>query len=544
MGIVVVAGKNDLGTTHPALCEQWDYKKNTTLSIHAISKGSGKRAWWICELNHSYEAIVSNRVKGSGCPVCSGKLAVKGVNDIATTNPNLASEISAKNDDLSLSNKITSGSNRKIWWICQSGHEWETSPNLRRNGQNGCPVCSNRKVIPGSNDLKTIRPGLAQEFDLKKNFPKTPAEVPSNSNAKYWWQCESAHSWAATLSNRVKGTGCPYCSGRKSLLGVSDLETVNPALADEWHPTLNHGLDPKQFKGKSHKKVWWLCKRQHSYQAFIDQRTVGNGCPVCSGHEVQRGVNDLATTHPALALEISAETSQENLANQITSGSGKRVVWSCSKGHKWTATVHKRTNGSGCPVCSNLVVISGFNDMATTHPELIAEFDFDRNESITPNKIIAGTNKKVWWVCNTGHSWSASGSSRIQGRGCPSCALRGYRPSLAGILYFIENTSLNAKKVGITNKDSRTDRLRAFKLSGWTTIKTFSDDDGQLIANVERELIRWIRRDLGLPIYLESTAMISTGGASETFSGDVDSSLILNKIASVLAAERAKRIHG
>jgi hypothetical protein len=301
------------------------------------------------------------------------------------------------------------------------------------------------------------------------------------------------------------------------------------------------GINSTEFKAKSHKKIWWLCANNHSYQAYIDQRTVGNGCPVCAGYLVQIGVNDLATTHPTLASEISPELGKPNVALEITSGSHKILPWVCPKGHNWNARVYKRSNGSGCPICANQIVLPGFNDMATTHPELIAEFDFGRNESTAPDKIIAGTNKKVWWVCIAGHSWSASGSARIQGRGCPSCATRGYRPSQAGILYFIENRGLNAKKVGITNKEARTDRLRTFKLSGWAVIQTFSDDDGQLIADVERELLRWIRIDLRLPSYLESAAMSSTGGSTETFSGDLDSRLVLEKIESVFKVAREGR---
>ena len=34
-------------------------------------------------------------------------------------------------------NEVTFGSIKKIWWICDKGHEWQATPNNRSNGQ-GC----------------------------------------------------------------------------------------------------------------------------------------------------------------------------------------------------------------------------------------------------------------------------------------------------------------------------------------------------------------------------------------------------------------------
>jgi hypothetical protein len=107
---------------------------------------------------------------------------------------------------------------------------------------------------------------------------------------------------------------------------------------------------------------------------------------------------------------------------------------------------------------------------------------------------------------------------------------------MPGLLYFIENKSMLAKKIGITNVEAKTDRLKAFRGAGWVTIATFVSDDGQKISDAETLLLRWIRKDLGLPQFLDASSMKGTGGASETFSGAIRDDQVLAKIREVISS--------
>ena len=518
---------------HELLAVEWNTSRNSILASEA-RLGSSKKAWWTCPKGHEYESVICNRTKGSGCSVCSGKTIVPGINDIATTSPELAKEISSKNEDDSLPLKIGRGSNKKIWWNCAQGHEWQATPNNRRDGRSGCPICSNRAVVQGVNDLKTANPKLTREFDRSRNLPLTPELVPANSNAKFWWKCDKAHSWQASLSNRVKGTGCPFCSGRQASSGLNDLASLNPSLAAEWHPELNNGLTPTNVKSMSGKKVWWICSLGHPYQAKIIERSNGNGCNVCAGVKVLSGANDLLSQYPTLVSELVNDERQNLDPEAVFAGGRRKLLWKCSFGHQWVAAIEKRIQGQQCPFCGNKRLLDGFNDLATTHPQIALEFDFDKNYPLLPNQIIGGTNKQIWWVCAQGHSWRTTGSHRIFGRGCPTCATTGYNPTQPGLLYFIENTTLGAKKVGITNIDAKTDRLNAFRRAGWSLIASFASSDGKGISDAETILLRWIRKELGLPQYLDAASMVGTGGASETISGDVNTQEVLIKIKQVL----------
>ena len=85
--------------------------------------------------------------------------------------------------------------------------------------------------------------------------------------------------------------------------------------------------------------------------------------------------NSLSSQHPDIAAEWNYEKNTLLTPQMISYGSGKKVWWKCSCGHEWQSTVSNRVLGNGCPYCSNQKVLPGFNDLATTHPNLVKEWD-------------------------------------------------------------------------------------------------------------------------------------------------------------------------
>jgi glutaredoxin len=106
----------------------------------------------------------------------------------------------------------------------------------------------------------------------------------------------------------------------------------------------------------------------------------------------------------------------------LTLGSGKKAWWKCSKGHEWQAPVRSRIGGTqGCPFCSNHRVWVGYNDLATTHPEIAKEWHKTKNGELRPQDFSHGSGTKVWWVCENGHEYLSAIMKRTNGRGCPYC---------------------------------------------------------------------------------------------------------------------------
>lgn len=266
-------------------------------------------------------------------------------------------------------------------------------------------------------------PHLLEEFDAERNAPLTPDTVFAKSRRRVWWRCGRGHGWEASLDIRANGTGCPYCAGKRPLVGENDLAARHPALAAEWSAR-NGALRPQDVTAGSNKKVWWRCASGHEWQATVYTRVIGGGCPVCLGRKVLPGVNDLATLFPELAGQWSAKNGAL-LPTQVRPFSNKRVWWECGLGHTWQATPNARiSHNSGCPYCANRRLLPGFNDLQTRFPAIAAEWHPRLNGALTPDQVLVGTHKKAWWRCAEGHVWQAVIASRTgkQKCGCPVCA--------------------------------------------------------------------------------------------------------------------------
>lgn len=200
----------------------------------------------------------------------------------------------------------------------------------------------------------------------------------------------------------------------------------HPQLAVEWDSEANTELDINTISHASRAKVWWKCKKGHSWQARIDS-VVGlkSGCPYCDGKKVAKGENDLLTLNPSAAGQWSYELNELS-PDEITAGSKKKVYWQCEKGHTWQASVFSRGGklNANCPYCSGKRVLEGFNDLQTTHPNLAIEWAYEFNGELLPTQVMKGSHKKVFWKCSEGHVWEAFifARSKENGTGCPICS--------------------------------------------------------------------------------------------------------------------------
>ena len=315
---------------------------------------------------------------------------------------------------------VLPNSEKKFWWKCEKEHEWEASPDIRFDGS-GCPFCANRKILIGYNDLVTRNPKLANEWHPTKNGELTPIMIIAGSPKKVWWLGKCGHEWQANINMRDSGSGCPVCLNRQVLKGFNDLATVNPELSREWHPTKNGDLTPEMIIAGSPKKVWWLGKCGHEWEAVLQSRNNGVGCPICAGQQLLSGYNDFATKFPELVKEWNAIRNDGLTPDLVSPYTSKKVWWTCKYGHEYQSSVASKSNGTGCPVCSNRQVLAGFNDLATKNAGLTKEWHPFQNGELTPNDVTPGSGKKVWWKCENGHEWEASTVNRTKGRGCPYC---------------------------------------------------------------------------------------------------------------------------
>lgn len=359
-----------------------------------------------------------------------------------------------KNNELGIfPDKVTCRAGKKVWWKCSKGHSYFTLISSRTGGrESGCPICSNRVVLKGFNDLSTLFPNVASEWDYDLNKNVVPDMVTFSSGKKYWWKCSKCgNSWKQSVYSRCKkGQGCSVCKNLVIVTGYNDLATINPVLASEWDYEKNGDLLPTMVGVNSGKKVYWKCSFGHSFEAVIATRNnQQTGCPYCANKKVLKGFNDLASQYPYIAKSWDYEKNGNITPEMVVYGSGKLYWWKCDKcGSSWKTAIRIRVRGFGCPKCahdnlgeynSKLKLIKGVNDFGTLYPEIASEWDYEKNLGLTPFDVIPGSNKRVWWKCSKGHEWQTTVVARTaRGSGCPKCCSAGTSFPEQAIYYFLD----------------------------------------------------------------------------------------------------------
>lgn len=253
---------------------------------------------------------------------------------------------------------------------------------------------------------------LLDEFSSKNEL--LPREVSTGNTKPVWWicpECNSEYDMGTYYRTKMK-CNCPYCAGKR-VNHTNSLADNNPLISLEWNYSKNSGITPKEFTHSSSKKVWWLCSKGHEWKTAINNRTNnGNGCPYCAGRKVGND-NNLTLTHPQICIDWDFEKNVKNPAS--VSWSNKEVVWwKCTEGHTYKKSTYDKVRFPDCPKC---------NSIAVKRPDLMIEWDFERNK-VNPLEISFSSGKKVVWVCanDSTHIWQASPHKRNNGRGCPICA--------------------------------------------------------------------------------------------------------------------------
>lgn len=267
------------------------------------------------------------------------------------------------------------------------------------------------------------------------------------------------HTWKAPIVNRVRGSGCPFCSNQKVLAGFNDLASQSPLVAKDWDFKRNE-LAPTEVVVKSTKRAWWICSSGHSWNAQISSRTSqGTGCPYCAGVKILAGFNDLQTVNPPYLAEWNYKLNSVQ-PSEVGPAVRRAVWWTCPEGHDYECPLNVRARGGGCPYCNSKKMLPGFNDFASQFPQFAALWDEERN-GFPASQAFKSSPKKAWFKCDLGHSFASSTNS-IVGRkkassGCPVCSgkslltgfndLKTLNPQVAALWHPTKNGNLTASDV-------------------------------------------------------------------------------------------------
>jgi hypothetical protein len=529
-----------LAQTHPHLKEWWDLDANKELRFEDLSKGSEQVVVWKCPLGHSPKASVYTMTSADGprCGVCRGRQIVRGVNDLASQSPEVAALWDSQSNKIG-ADAVYYGSMQTFFWRCSRGHRYERSPfDQRRSilrGADGCRFCRNTAVWEGDNDLLTVAPHLVKDYLRGKN-PVPPSKIGAFTSKKVMWQCSKKHQpWSAPVNRRTrKNTGCAVCARIATEQGFNDALTANPALSAIWSAEENGQIEILANVAQSSAQSFrWKCLEfGHTYSATVINSIRGVSCGVCSGRELLSGFNDLGSSNLAGEFDFDRTVADaEELGwspieldpAKMKRSERRRVYWRCrtNSSHSWDTVLSVRfRRESGCPMCAGNILVVGENDLQTKFPELCTEWS-SRN-TLLPNEVSASSRELVWWVCPVGEGHPEYRSvihnrTGVNSTGCPDCNTGGFETAKSAYLYLIKHTELQALKIGISNSDSRPNRVNVWKQMGWELIQIWEHDYGSAVRNTEQEVLRtFVRGVLNLPPILSKEEM-GGSGQKETF---------------------------
>ena len=305
---------------------------------------------WLNERYHLH-LVTRPDIQRDSQNIMSGYISRRKENNLTQKAPELISEWHPSRNGAITPDLVSVTANKRYWWMCSKGHEWQSSVHNRMK-RNNCPYCS-RKRVSRETSLATQNRDLAKLWHPTKNGELTPWHVTPGSGKEVWWQCKKGHEWQMSVSDGSKGNRCPYCSHHR-VSEENALSTLIPRIAEQWHPEKNGALTPDQVTNHSSNKVWWRCENGHEWQAVIRTRTLlGAGCPVCAGRAAAPNYN-LVTEFPSIAEEWDF-FKNKCAPEAFRPYSNKIVWWRCRKcGGGWQAKIIDRTReGRGCPNCAN-----------------------------------------------------------------------------------------------------------------------------------------------------------------------------------------------
>ena len=412
---------NSLQDKFSFLIDEWNYEKNNELKPNMVNYGSKRKVWWKCKrCGYEWQAQICNRTSdnATGCPNCSSiystSLSEQAIYWVLKQYfPGALNRVKLKDEkgkievDVLLSNINVAVEYDGIYWH-----------------QNKKDIDKNKEKRLNALKIKLYR-------IIESNGNKVIGNCIYYDYRNEWFD---NLSWAIKILLEKLGFGNIFANIKVYEQDIKELyyktvrdkslAVVFPNLAKEWHPVKNGKITPFNVLPKSNIKVWWKCEKGHEWEATISSRSAGRGCPYCSGRFAIKGVNDLFSKRPELLQEWDYVKNNRFNPEKFVCGSEQKVWWKCKKcGYEWQSTIYNRAvRNYGCPACSNQVVWVGHNDLSFLYPNLVNEWNFDKNDS-NPSDFVCGSEKKVWWKCEKcGYEWLARINSRVRGNGCPECA--------------------------------------------------------------------------------------------------------------------------
>ncbi len=419
----------------PEFMLEWNWEKNTQLGLNpnVLTKSSRIRVWWKCKCcGCEWSTMLRSRIqKHSGCPECGKKRMVE--SHYQTTlqkkgglsNALLLQEWDYEANGHLTPDLVTAGSGKNVGWVCsRCGYKWKAKVLNRALLERGCPCCSNKITVAGTNDLATTHPNLAKEWDYDKNGDLLPSAVTHGSGKKVYWICPKGHSYQATVLHRTSGTNCPICNaGRQTSFAEQAfyfyIKKIHPDAINRYTEIFRNGMEvdiyiPSMKIAVEYDGVYWHKNRSEREKEKY-RMCKQNGIRLVRIRESEeincQGIADQI-------FHIDKIDKIQNLNNLILFFLQNLEMWS---GSYIAYTVDVNVSRDEFEIRKYMTERKN-ETLEKEHPELVREWCYEKNRELLPSMFTSGSSQVVWWKCSAcGHTWRASISHRARGTGCNAC---------------------------------------------------------------------------------------------------------------------------
>ena len=340
-----------------------------------------------------------------------------------------------KNNQLGYNPEIlTCGSNKIVWWCCSNGHEYQMSIHKKLRNPKSCPICSGHRTIAGINDFETCYPEIAKEWHPTLNGNLKPSSISKQNGKKVWWQCEYGHEWQATPHDRVGSeTGCPICNKRRLtsfpeqaiMFYIKKLypDAINKYTEifsnkmelDIYIPSIKVGIEfdgANWHKTQAHhmreREKFDICRRNNIFLIRVKEKNNTDWGDVADHiWYINKKEDDLEQVISAIIYSIDR----------------KENMWSRKTKESYISNIDINITRDKNKIKKYLTPIQ--NSLAQLKPELILDWDYNKNKPLIPEMFGINSNDIVWWKCHIcNHEWKTAIIHRggKKNSGCPECA--------------------------------------------------------------------------------------------------------------------------
>lgn len=370
------------------------------------------------------------------------------------------------------------------------------------SGQGGCRDCSSNKfrLTKEEVSLTLLKVGLNLVGEYKNS--KDPVEVGC-------LKCGTILKVALSSIRNTEEFHCTGCNPKRSFLRRKtlterELEELNKTFLEHHFELLG-----------SYRSVNKPVLVRHitcGTQSERSLKSIKIGAGFCKGCTRNRVLTEVE------ALKVLDEAGFEPIGKFVNVD----TPWEsrCKKcGKVLTPTIHTlRSKGSGCAYCNGVRVDP---DDAV---KLMVSAGYIPLEPYRNNKV---KWKSKHEVCGKVVYPMYNSIQNGQG-GCTDCADK-YSYFETSYFYVMEHEAFQSLKIGISNTESKDDRVIVHSKHGWKLLQRIDFENGFLAYEFEQTLLKHLRISMRIPVHLSKSEMPQSG-YSETFSVDAISKLSLLKL--------------